>query len=403
MLKKVEYEQAMALLAGLPVRPRTETVPLEAALGRNLAEDIRAAFPMPPFDKSPFDGYAFRAQDAPGTLRVCGESVTGCEELPPLTPGTAMRIFTGAPVPEGADAVVKQEETEAVGDAVRIPVSFRPGFNVIRRGEDYPEGAVLLTAGTRLGPAQLGTLATQGLDAIPVYQKPKALFLSTGTELSEPGQPRRRYGIYNSSYYSLSGYLRMMGFDVARGGTLADDLAGISGRIREGLESDADLVITTGGASVGDYDFAMRAARALDMEILFWKVRAKPGGALLAAWNGDKLLLSLSGNPAAAMMSLLVVAQPYLRRLAGSNVGNEQLELPLLNGLTKRSRSVRMLRGHAAIRDGVTWFEENPGRGNGNIASFGNCDMIGIIPGGSEPLPEGAAIRVLRLPPDLRD
>ena len=125
MLKKVEYEQAMALLAGLPVRPRTETVPLEAALGRNLAEDIRATFPMPPFDKSPFDGYAFRAQDAPGTLRVCGESVTGCEELPPLTPGTAMRIFTGAPVPEGADAVVKQEETSPQGRAWARPSSAR--------------------------------------------------------------------------------------------------------------------------------------------------------------------------------------------------------------------------------------------------------------------------------------
>ena len=117
MLKKVEYEQAMALLAELPVTRRTEKVPLEAALGRILAEDVRAAFPMPPFDKSPFDGYAFRAEDAPGTLAVRGESVTGCEALPPLLPGTAMRIFTGAPVPEGADAVVKQEETEPAGDA----------------------------------------------------------------------------------------------------------------------------------------------------------------------------------------------------------------------------------------------------------------------------------------------
>ena len=159
--------------------------------------------------------------------------------------------------------------------------------------------------------------------------------------------------------------------------------------------------MTTGGASVGDYDFAVRAARELSMDILFWKVRAKPGGALMAARKEDKLLISLSGNPAAAIMSLLTVLQPFLRRLTGSDTGNEELTLPLINELPKRSRVVRMLRGHEVIRDGRTWFEENPGRGNGNIASFEGCTMIGIIPGGGEPLPAGTMIRVLRLPSDL--
>ncbi len=401
MLKGIKYEDAIELLAGQPVVLKKETKELKEALGRILAEDITALFPMPPFDRSPFDGYAFNSADVPGRLRIEGESFTGCEELMPLSKKTAMRIFTGAPVPEGADGVLKQEETEVSEGFVTIPVSVPPGFNIIKKGENYPEGCCLLKAGTRLGAAELGVLASQGIKEVPVYKKPEILFISTGTELSAPGEPRKPYGIYNSSYYSLSAYLRMMNFEVNPGGTVEDDRTLIVNTIRKGLESDMDLVITTGGASVGDYDFASDAAKDLQMDILFWKVSAKPGAALMAAKKDGKLLISLSGNPAAAMMSILVVLQPFLRKLTGSDTGNEELTLPLLREFPKKSRIVRMLRGHSVIKDGITWFEENEGQGNSNIASFEKCTMIGIIPPSKEPLPAGTAIRVLRLPSDL--
>ena len=401
MLKNIGYEQAIELLSSQRVSRKMETVPLEDALGRVLAEDIFAAFPMPPFDKSPFDGFAFRAGDLPGTLAICGEAVTGCEALEPLAPRTAMRIYTGAPVPAGADVIVKQEDVERDGDTLRIPTLYTPGFNIIRQGEDYEKGARLLEAGTRLDSAQLGALASQGIECVPVYCKPKALFVCTGTELSDPGEPRRQFGIYNSSYYSLSAYLRKMNFDVVNAGTVPDERGLIVEKLREGLQSDADLVLTTGGASVGDYDFALSAAQDLGLEILFWKVFAKPGGALMAACADGKLYLALSGNPAAAIMSLLVVAQPYLRKLTGSKEKNEELELPLLEELPKWSSCVRMLRGREVIRDGKVWFRENPGRGNGNISSFAGCDMIGIVPAGKETLAAGTKIKVLRLPHDL--
>ncbi len=403
MRKNITYEEAMELLAAQPAERKKRKVPIEEALWQILAEDIRAAFAMPPFDKSPFDGFAFRAQDVPGTLTIRGEAAAGCRELETLLPGCAMRIFTGAPIPEGADAVVKFEDTDVDTAAGRVTIGYpvKPDTNVIHRGEDYREGELLAEAGTRLCAAEIGVLASQGLAEVPVYRRPKALFLSTGTELSEPGEERGRYGIYNSSYYALSAYLRSMNLEVVRGGVVADDRQLIERRIREGMESDADLVITTGGASVGDYDFAVRAAEDLGMEILFWKVNMKPGGALMAARSGKKLYIALSGNPAAAMMSLLVVVQPYLRRLSGASLGNTELMLPLHNPMPKFSTAVRMLRGHEIIVDGRSWFEEHPGRGNGHMLSFTHCNLIGIVPSGSGNLERGSMIRVLRLPEDL--
>ncbi len=401
MLKNISYEQATELLASQPAELRKREIPIEEALWQILAEDIRAGFAMPPFDKSPFDGFAFRAADAPGTLAVHGEAAAGCWELEPLKPGTAMRIFTGAPIPEGADAVTKFEDVDTDGKFIRLNNAVQPDTNIIHQGEDYPEGELLVRAGTRLSAAEVGILASQGLGRVSVYRKPKVLFFSTGTELSEPGEERARYGIYNSSYYSLSAYLRSMNYDVVRGGIVADDRQMIEQRIREGLESDADLVITTGGASVGDYDFAVRAAEDLEMEILFWKVNMKPGGALMAARSENKIYVALSGNPAAAMMSMLVVLQPYLRKLSGANLGNKEVMLPLHNAMPKFSTAVRMLRGHEIIAGGRSFFEEHPGRGNGHMLSFTHCNMIGIVPAGSGNLEAGSLIRVLRLPEDL--
>jgi len=401
MLKLIPWEGAAELLQSQAFTVHTETVPLEEAQDRVLAEEIRAAFPMPPFDKSPFDGFAFRAEETPGTLKIEGEAAAGCRILEPLAPGTAMRIFTGAPVPEGANAVLKAEDTQVKDGSVTIPMTVRPDSNIIRIGEEYPSGIPLLKAGVRIGPAELGVLASQGLASVPVFRKPKVLFLSTGTELSLPGEERSRYGIYNSSFYTLSAYLRRMGFSVLSGGTVPDDLDRITGKIREGLLGDADLVITTGGASVGDYDYAVRAAETLGLEILFWKVNVKPGGALMAAKTGEKLLLGLSGNPAAAIMSLLTVLQPCLRKRTGEKTGSEELILPIKEDMPKFSTAVRMLRGHGTVRDGVLYFEENAGRGNGHISSFTDCDMIGIIEGGQGHLPAGTKIRVLRLPRDL--
>lgn len=402
MRKMIPWKEAMALLADLPVTPRVETVPLEAALGRVLAEDVCAAFPMPPFPKSPFDGFALDAAHAPGTLPVSQVIPAGARERPVLTEGTAARIFTGAPVPLGANVVVRQEDTSYDSHHVTLPTPLTPHTNILGVGEDYPAGAKLAAKGHKLTPAQLGLLASQGLAAVAVYRRPRAAILSTGSELFAPGTDRAPCGIYNSSYYTLRGYLEAMGFSVAPPRLVPDELETIAGEIQAALDSEADLVLTTGGASVGDYDFALESTRRLGARVLFWKVGMKPGAALLVSQVGDKGLIGLSGNPAAALMSVLTVLQPYLRHLTGQSWQPEKMELPLLNPMPKTAPVTRALRGHLRLVEGKAYFEENDGRGNGNLRSFGGCSMIALIPPDSGPLEAGQPVTVLPLPEDLR-
>lgn len=401
MLKQISIEEAFRLLDAYKWNPGIEKVTLEESLDRVLAEDIRATLPVPPFRKSPFDGYACRAADLPGCLSVVGEAVAGTGLLPVMGPGETVRIFTGAPVPDGADVVLKQEDVEA--EAGKIRVSFAPetGTNVICPGEDLPCGALLLSKGSRLLPAHLGVLASQGINRIPVFLRPLAVIIPTGSELSEPGEARSSYGIYNSSYYALSGYLRRLGFRVKNMGIVRDEAEPTQHAVQAALDSEADIVITTGGASVGDYDFAESTARGIGAEQLFWKVNMKPGGALLVSRYGEKLLLSLSGNPAAALMSMLVVLLPCLSRLTGEKLERQRLRLRLLRDMPKTSNSVRLLRGQLEIRDGKAYFSEHNGRGNGNIASFADCELIGVIPGNTPPLKAGDEIEAIRLPAAL--
>lgn len=399
---QMEVEEAWRLLEALPVKTAAETLPLSASLGRILDGDIRAGLAVPPFEKSPFDGYACRAADTPGRLRITGLAAAGCGALPTLGRGEAIRIFTGAPLPAGADTVFKQEDVTAEGGTLLIPFPAAVGQNVICRGEDIREGALLVKGGTRLEPGHLGLLASQGIERLTVFCRPRALLLPTGTELFEPGQTRSAYGIYNSSSFTLAAYLARMGLQVQREAIVPDEASAVQSAVRTALESDVQVVFTTGGASVGDYDFAVRTAEALGAEPLFGKLRMKPGGTLLVSRWQDKLLVNLSGNPAAAVMSLLVVLRPWLERLCGEEAGEEFLTLPVWAPMPKRSPVLRLLRGHLRLDEGRAWFYEHQGRGNGNLASFVGCDLIGFVPGESMPLERGNEIRALRLPPYLR-
>lgn len=397
----IQWEDAAALLLQECRLPGTETLSLSRCVGRILAEDFRARMAIPPFDKSPFDGYACRAADLPGRLRVIGTAAAGCRELPAIGAGEALRIFTGAPIPPGADAMIKQEDAEAEAQTVRIDLHAAPGSNIVRRGEDVRDGQLLLTKGTRLEPGHLGLLAGQGIAEIEVFRKPAAVLIPTGTELAEPGAACGPYGIYNSSSYVLCSCLEKMGFAVERQPIVPDTEAAMLAAVGRALEGPADLVLTTGGASVGDYDFAARTAAALGCERLFRKVNMKPGGALLASRSRGKLLINFSGNPAAALMSLLVVLRPALLAMTGDTQAAVFWELPVRDPMPKTSSADRMLRGHLLIEDGRAWFLEHQGRGNGNIASFAGCELIGIVPGGSGALRPGDRIRVLRLPSRL--
>ena len=401
MLKHIELSDAIQIIAQQPAKPAAEQVELPAALGRILAEDCIAGLAIPPFDKSAFDGYAFRAENTPGRLRIVGTVAAGCRELPEVHFGEAVRIFTGAPIPPGADTVIRQEDTETDKKTVTIYRRIERGSSIIRAGEDLDAGELLISAGTRLSPAHLGVLASQGLDRVSVCRRPMALLIPTGTELANPGEERGRYGIYNSSTYALAACLERMGFAVERGSIEPDEPDTVLHATKRALENEASVVFVTGGASVGDYDFAAKSAEALGLECLFWKVNVKPGGALLVSRYQEKLLINLSGNPAAAMMSLLVVLRSWLEKLCGADCQAEELLLPVYADMPKCSTVTRLLRGHLHIKDGRAYFKEHQGRGNGNLASFAGCNCIGFIPAGSGPLHSGDVIRVLRFPPWL--
>lgn len=391
-------EAQMLLIEQTPVLGK-ENVSLWKSIGRVLAEDITQAIPTPPFDRSSFDGFAFRSADvaqatkeAPVTLQVIDEVLAGHAPNQTILPGTAARIMTGAPIPPGADAVRKFEWTEYDEHSVTMFSPARVGENIVRAGEDVAAGALLAEAGTRIEDSLPGLLASQGLATVPVYRRPVAAIVNTGTEIVNPGQERPEFSIYNSNLYTIATYLTRQGLLPMSGGLVADEPEAIVRRLEEVLPV-SNVVITTGGVSVGDVDYMRRVLEDWGARILFWKLAMKPGGAMIAAVKDGKVILGLSGNPGAAMLGLMRIAQPFLRRLCGRrDHALSPITVRLREPLNKESYRLRLLRGHLLIEDGHAWLTRPETQGPGDLSSLLGCDLIGEIPAGSGPLEAGSLI-----------
>jgi molybdopterin molybdotransferase len=404
LLTNIEIEQAVGMLCALGAAPETEAVGLADAQGRVLAAGVRAVIPSPPFDRSPFDGYAFRGEDTahasrehPVTLRITEEIPAGKACEVDIMPGYAAKILTGAPIPKGANATIKYENTEYTPTEVKIFKPVRPNTDIVYAGDDIKAGAVIAEKGTLITAPILGILAGQGISGVTVCKKPVIQILNTGSELLEVGTPLRPAMIYNSNVYTLSGYLRDMGAQPMNAGVVEDDPNAIAARIGDALRA-SDMVITTGGASVGDYDWAVTSASMLGADILFWKINMKPGGSIMAAVKDGKLILGLSGNPGAAILGLLRIAQPYIRKLCGrTDLYPTAIDVVLKEPLKKPSPKRRLLRGRLEYSDGKAYFAENEGQGNGAVYSLLGCDLLGEIEADSPPLPEGTMIKAYRL------
>ena len=404
MANKITVKEAMDLLAALPTVPGVETIPLFKAQRRILAEDMFAVVNVPPFDRSPYDGYAFRGEDTvnasketPVTLRITEEIPAGKAPEGEVTPGTAAKILTGAPVPWGANAIVKYETTEFTEEYVKIFEAVKPNTDIVYAGEDVKEGQKLAEKGQVITPAVAGTLAGQGLAEVKVFRRPRAMVMCTGSELLEPGEAPQPAKIYNSNIYTISAYLESLGVDCTSGGSMPDEPELIAGHIKAALE-DYDLVVTTGGASVGDYDYAARSAELTGAKVLFWKIAMKPGGSVVAAERDGKLILSLSGNPGAAITTLLRIASPYIKGLCGrKDTALEAMELVMKEAFKKKSPQQRLVRGRLSIENGVAYFISQDGQGNGVVSSFIGCDVLGEIPAGSPPVAAGEKILAYRV------
>ena len=307
------------------VRPRpAEEVPLAAALGRVLAEDVRASFDIPPFANSQMDGFAVRAGDLSGATRahpvsldVTGTIAAGASELPAVEPGRAVRIMTGAPLPPGADAVVKVEDCEVVGSG-RQALMFatpRPGEFVRSAGEDVAAGDLVLEQGRRLRPADVGMLAGLGRAVVNVASRPRVAVLTTGDELVSPGRALGPGQIYNSNAYVLAAAVAEVGAEPVVLGTVRDERSALGAALR--AATDFDVALTTGGVSVGDFDFVKEVMAEIGMERRFWQVAQKPGKPLVFAERDGKLLFGLPGNPVSALVCFELYVAPALRRSLG--------------------------------------------------------------------------------------
>lgn len=292
-----------------------ETVPLAQADGRVLAAPLLAGLDLPPWDNSAMDGYALRLADGQGEPLPVSQRILAGSAPQPLKPGTCARIFTGAPLPPGADCVEMQENTEVLADGrVRFLEALRPGRNVRPRGQEVRTGETLLAAGSQLGPIELALAASLGSDTLTVRRRPRVALLSTGDELVEPGQPLGPGQIYNSNRRLLAAWLMRLGCEVRDAGILADDLQATRAALA-GV-GEVDLILSTGGVSVGEADYLGQVLREAG-DLALWKLAIKPGKPLTCGHYRGVPVLGLPGNPASTLVTFGLLARPYLLRRLG--------------------------------------------------------------------------------------
>jgi molybdopterin molybdotransferase len=396
VLISIEEARMRVLEAAWPLG--VEHVTLDAALGRVLAEDLTSGIPVPPFDSSAMDGYAVAA--GPGAeLEVVGESRAGHPAAVAVRDGTAVRISTGAAVPEGADAVVPVERAEPAGPGevskdglVRVP-AIAPGENVRYAGEDVGAGDVVLRAGTVLGPAELGVAASVGRPGLRCAVRPRVALLVTGDELTEPGESLRPGAIYSSNRFALAAQIERAGARLVVRESVPDDATGTSAALTRALES-ADVVIVSGGVSVGPHDHVKGALGELGIEERFWGVSLRPGK---PAWFGvgrRALVYGLPGNPVSAMVTFQLFVRPALAALQGADPSAARGQAVLDEAVPRNPRREEAVRVRLRPdRDG--WHATTTGeQGSHMLTSMLHADALAFVAAGEGTVAAGERVEV---------
>lgn len=400
MAKSMSYVNARDILLERTIPLKKENIALKDCAGRVLGQDVVAASNVPPFDRSPYDGYAFRAVDSKGaskehpvTLRILEEIPAGGISHFPVTEGSAVKILTGAPIPEGADAVTMYEVTEFTEETVTIFKPSESGSNIVKAGEDVKIGTVLAECGTGIDAGLAGTLCSQNIGNPVVYRIPKIAIISTGSELISVGTAPEPGKIYDSNRYTLSAAVQALGCEPVALGTVKDNVNDICTLLMKGLE-ECDMVLLTGGVSVGDYDLTPAAMEMAGVEILIRGVDLKPGMACAYGIKEGKIVCGLSGNPASAMTNFYAIVYPVIKKLAGyKNYLPDEIKVKLLDGFKKKSGATRLLRGTLDLSRGYVGMRLPQEQGNVVLSSAIGCNAMAIVPAGSGPLEEGTELK----------
>ncbi|WP_058542400.1 gephyrin-like molybdotransferase Glp [Pseudomonas fluorescens] len=369
------------LLDQAPLPPSVQRVALDQALGRVLAADIRSPMNLPPWDNSAMDGYALRAADLPaggGHLTLVGRIAAGEAPGQPLQAGQAVRIFTGAPLPPGADTVVPQESCRVEGERVWLP-PVNGGEHVRKEGEEMQRGDRLLAVGKRLRAQELGLLAGAGIARVDVYRPLQVGLLSSGDELREPGETLAPGQIYNSNRHSLAALLRGWGLEVHDYGVMPDKLLA-SRQALSLAAAECDLLLTSGGVSVGEEDHLKQAIEALG-SVDLWRLAIQPGKPLAFGEVAGKPWIGLPGNPSAALITMLIIVRPFLFRAQGmEDVLPVALQLPAGFDWPKPNRRRQYLRAKLApSADGSLCVELHPQQSSAMLAAACWADGLAVV------------------------
>jgi molybdopterin molybdotransferase len=390
----------LALGAGAPLG--AERVAIDAAAGRVLAEDVVSGEDLPGFDYSAMDGYAVALSSFPGdgpwTLPVLGESRTGT--MPDgLVPGCACRIFTGAAIPDGADAVVMQERVARVGDRATFDARPWSMAHVRRRGEDLARGDVAVARGTRLRPAHVALLAMCDRAWAAVARRPLVTFLSTGDELRPPGTPGPRGSIPESNGVALRAMAERVGA-IARVAPIVEDDPQATERAIAGALEGCDVLVTVGGVSVGDHDWVRPALEATGVSLDFWKVAMKPGKPIVLGRRGRTIVIGLPGNPASAMVTFALFGLPLLRALQGDLAPAPPRRRAKCGATFTRAEAGRTEFLRASIEragDGEAWVTPLANQASGAASSMAQADALLVVPQAATRIAQGDACDVLLL------
>jgi len=372
--------------------PETEEVALTAGLGRVLAEAVESPLDVPPFDSSAMDGFAVLAGPE-DELEVRGESRAGHPSSEAVRPGLAVRISTGAPIPDGADAVVEVERTGSAGDdRVRVGRS-EAGANVRRAGEDLRRGQLVMAPGTELGPAELGVLASLGRDRALCARRPRLALLVTGDELAEPGEPLRTGHIYSSNSSALAAQAERAGAQITLRAKVPDDRETTEAALAGALES-ADVVLISGGVSVGPHDHVKPALHALGVEERFWRVALRPGKPTWFGLRGRTLVFGMPGNPVSAMVCFQLFARPALRTLQGASPEAARATARLAAPVTLSPTRLEAVRCRLRTTEEGLEAEPTGDQGSHRLSSMLGADCLALVGPGEGELAAGERVEV---------